>query len=112
MAAQWRQVAGSMLGDYYPLSSYSLREEDWMAWQFNRPERGDGMIQAFRHDKSERTARTFRLCGLDPAAQYEVTDLDEGTPKKIGGKELMEQGLTVEIKNKPGAVVLAYKRAM
>ena len=28
----------------------------------------------------------------------------------ISGKELMENGLTVEIGNKPGAAVIAYKR--
>ena len=37
-----------MLGDYYPLTSYSLQPDHWIAWQFNRPETGDGVVQAFR----------------------------------------------------------------
>ena len=55
--------------------------------------------------------KTFRLGGLDPAARYEVTDLDVGTAAIISGKHLMEKGLTVEIKNKPGAALIAYQRA-
>ena len=44
---------------------------------------------------------TFRLRGLDPAGQYEVTDLDAATPAKASGKELMEKGLAVVIKGQP-----------
>ena len=49
---------------------------EWAAWQFNRPEQGDGMVQAFRRDKSEDPATDIRLRGLDPSATYKVTDLD------------------------------------
>jgi len=110
MVKQWRRVAGCMLGDYYPLTPYSLQYDQWIAWQFDRPESGDGMVQAFRREKNEEPARMFRLSGLDPAAQYEVTDLDVGTPEIINGKKLTEQGLAVEIKTKPGAVVITYKK--
>jgi alpha-galactosidase len=107
---QWRQVAGCFFGDYYPLLPYNLSEEQWVAWQFDRPEQGEGMVQAFRRGKSDDTRKTFRLMGLDPAAQYEVVDLDQGTPKVVGGKELMEQGLAVEIGEKPGAALVKYRK--
>ena len=48
LVGQWRQVADCFLGDYYPLTPYSLGEDCWIAWQFDRPEQGEGMIQAFR----------------------------------------------------------------
>ena len=115
---EWRRIAPLMLADYYPLTPYNLQLDQWIAWQFNRPEQGDGVIQAFRRDKCEEATRTFRLGGLDPAAQYEVTNFDvEGVTRVSGGstplttgKELMEKGLTVEIKDKPGAAVLVYSR--
>jgi alpha-galactosidase len=110
LVAQWRQVAGCMLGDYYPLSSYSRDPAAWIAWQFDRPEQGDGMIQAFRRDKCEESSIVLRLSALDTAAQYEVTDLDAGTPLIIAGKDLTEKGLTVEIKNRPGAAIYSYRR--
>jgi alpha-galactosidase len=103
-----------MLGDFYPLTPYSLNEESWIAWQFDRPGNAsgaDGMVQAFRRTACGQAGQTFRLRGLDPAATYEVTDLDEGKPRKVSGKELMENGLAVEIKDKPGAAVISYRKA-
>ena len=110
LAGQWRQVADRMLGDFYPLTPYSLESNDWIAWQFDRPEQGDGMIQAFRHDKSAEASLSLRLHGLDTAAQYRVTDIDVGTPKTMSGKELEEKGLAVEIKDQPGAVIWTYSK--
>jgi len=110
LVTQWRNVAAAMLGDYYPLTSHSIADNTWIAWQFNRPEQGDGVIQAFRRDKCEDSAKTFRLSGLDPAAQYELTNFDIEVTTKVIGKELMGKGVVVAIKDKPGAAVITYKR--
>ena len=110
LASQWRQVADFMLGDYYPLTPYSLEANRWMAWQFDRPEQGDGMIQAFRHDMTDESEIRLQLHGLDPAANYQVADLDAGTPTILSGSELLKQGLRVEIKDKPGAAILTYTK--
>ena len=47
MCSQWRAVAQYYYGDYYPLTAYNTREDTWAAFQFDRPESGDGMVQAF-----------------------------------------------------------------
>jgi alpha-galactosidase len=109
LTEQWRSVAPCYFGDYYPLTPYSLEKNAWIAWQFDRPESGDGMIQAFRRDECGDATKTFCLQGLDPAATYEVTDLDVGTPSKHSGKSLIEEGLPVEIKGKPGAAIITYR---
>jgi len=96
-------------GDYYPLTSYSLAPDAWMAWQFDCPEQGEGMIQAFRRDQNNDPRKTFRLMGLDPNAQYEITDLDIQTPRTATGEELMKEGLIVEIGAQPGAAVITYR---
>jgi alpha-galactosidase len=111
LTKEWRQVSPCYLGDYYSLTPYSLEKSVWMAWQFDVPEKGEGMVQAFRRDECGEPKTTFKLQGLDPAATYEVTDLDVGTPAKISGKSLMEDGLAVEIKDKPGAAIFTYKIA-
>jgi len=123
MVAQLKLVRPLYYGDYYPLLPCSLNSDcatdpskersaefEWAAWQFNRPEQGDGMVQAFRRDEDEDPAKDLRLRGLDPAAMYEVSDLDAKTPTTISGRDLMEQGLHVEIKKKPGATIIIYKK--
>ena len=108
--SQLRQVGANYLGDFYPLTPYSLDGDVWMAWQYDRPEAGEGMVQAFRRDRSEEAAKAFRLSGLDPAAQYQVTNLDGNDSMKASGKDLMEGGLSVRVKDKPGAAVIVYQR--
>ena len=108
--AECAKIAPCMLADYYPLTPYSLQPDQWIAWQFNRPEQRNGVVQAFRRDKSGESTKTLRLSGLDPAAPYELTDFDLKSTTRVFGKDLMEKGLVVEIKSKPGAAVIAYKR--
>jgi alpha-galactosidase len=106
-----RKVAPYMLGDYYPLTPYSLKTGDWIAWQFDRPELRGGVVQAFRRDENAVPTQVLRLRGLVPSAKYEVTDLDAGVAQLRTGKDLMQQGLTVEIKSRPGSAVIIYQRA-
>jgi alpha-galactosidase len=96
--------------DYYPLTPYDSGPGAWIAWQFNRPEKGDGLVQAFRRDQCGDAARTVRLAHLDPAAKYEIDDMDSSTPRIVSGSELMQTGLAISITAKPGAVVLLYRK--
>jgi alpha-galactosidase len=113
LTEEWRRItsAGYFYGDYFPLTAYSRELDQWIAWQFDRPEQGIGLIQAFRREQCEEPLKTLRLCGLDPAAQYEVANLDAQGSTIISGQDLMEKGLKVEIKDRPGAAVILYRRA-
>ncbi len=107
---EWKSIADLYYGDYYPLTPYSDRNTDWIAWQFNRQERGDGVIQAFRRpDSSFETAR-FRLRGLDAKARYSICSQDSPKCSEWDGRELMERGVPVTINDRPGAVILQYQR--
>ena len=104
-----RRIAPMMLeGDYYPLTPYSLALDQWIAWQFNRPESGDGVVQAFRRAGCAEAVQTFRLCGLDQAATYTLVNLDVEGMIEITGRELAEVGVRVEAGGKPGAAVILY----
>jgi len=110
VASQWREVAPAFLGDYYPLTSYSLEDTAWMAWQFDRPEDGAGFVQVFRRADSVYEAGRFKLHGLDPSATYEVKDQDQPDwRREVAGRELMEQGLRVVVDQRPAAVILTYR---
>lgn len=110
LTEEWRRVVPCMLGDFYPLTPYRLDADVWMAWQFDLPETGEGMVQAFRRDASAYESARFRLRGLDANARYLVTDLDGGTPIEAAGHELLEQGLTITLKTKPAAGLITYQR--
>lgn len=108
---EWRKVVPFFLGDYYPLSAYSLAHDVWMAWQFDRPDLGEGVVQAFRRDDSPYETARFRLGGLQPDARYVLTDLDSGAASEALGRDLMEKGLTVSMTDQPGSVIITYKRS-
>jgi len=110
LASQWRQIAPYFYGDYYPLTLYSTEDNAWMAWQFDRFATGDGMVQAFRRSQSPYETVRFKLRGLDPAAQYTISNLDAPDESQFSGRELEEKGLPVVIKNQPGAVIIFYKQ--
>ena len=106
---QWCKVSVNYYGDFYPLTPSSRDKTVWIAWQFDRPEAGAGLVQAFRRDDNNEGSRSFRLRGLEPDTNYEITNLDGGEPQQASGRELMDKGLVINIADKPGAAVVAYK---
>jgi alpha-galactosidase len=107
---QWRRYAGYYFGDYYPLTPYSLDPSLWMAWQFDAPEKDEGMVQAFRRGESVYEVARFKLRGLDPVARYTFTNLDSGESQTLTGRELLEIGLAVAIADQPGSAVITYAK--
>jgi alpha-galactosidase len=109
--SSWRNMANCMLhGDYFPLTPYSLDDTAWIAWQFDMAGKGEGVVQAFRREKSSYESIRVKLQGLDPAAVYTVTNVDVDGATDIAGRELMEKGLLIAIKDQPGAIVIVYKK--
>ena len=111
LVGQWRQISRFYYGDYYPLTPYSLDKNAWIAWQFDCPEQGEGVIQAFRRDDCPEESLRAKLGGLDASARYAVTDLDTGAVIEKAGRELMETGLSISLKERPAAAVMTYRRA-
>ena len=105
---QWQDISPYFLADYYPLTPYSLSEGAWMAWQWNRPEQKDGVIQVFRRAQCGDTNR-FRLRGLEAGMNYTVTDIDSGQSQKLTGQQLMDEGISLTIAAKPGAEIYRYQ---
>lgn len=97
-------------GDYYPLTEYTLEDDQWIGWQFDRPESGDGIVQMFRRKNSPLDSATYPLRGLEGAKTYEVKNFDEPGTVELTGRELMETGLPIRIPSQPGAVTFFYKK--
>ena len=110
LLSQWRQVAPDYYGDFYPLTPWTRDDTAWVAWQFDRPEAGRGMVQVFRRHNSFYESARFSLRGLDAGATYAVTNLDTGKQQTRSGRELLNDGLPVTLAQKPGIVILTYRR--
>jgi alpha-galactosidase len=102
------EVAPFMLGDYYPLTPYNRQLDQWLAWQFNRPEKGDGMIQAFKRKNCAGDDIKLKLHDLEPKAIYKIKNFDGGT-RTATGDELMKGRLTITISEAHGSAILTYK---
>ncbi len=108
---QWREVADCYLGDFYPLTPYRLDEDVWLAWQFDLPESGKGLVQVFRRDRSCYQSARFKLQGLDLDARYLVTNLDEkNSAQAMTGRDLFQGGLPVQLTSQPDSALLTYRK--
>ncbi len=111
MLQEYLDVREYFYGDYYPLTPYSLKKDLWMAWQFNRPDLGGGMVQAFRREESPYRAARFALDGLEPEADYKITNVDGGGSELVSGRDLTEEGLVISLNEPRSAAVIRYQRA-
>jgi len=102
-----RRIAPLMLGDYYPLTPYSLDTEQWIAWQFHRPDLGTSVVQAFRRPDALNDTLTVKLHGLDTEQRYEIEDFDAGKEVRTG-HELIK-GYNIVLREKPAAAILVVK---
>jgi len=107
---EWRSVADYYFGDFWPLSEYDTSNRVWMTWQFDRPDRAAGLIQAFRRPDCPYVSAQYKLRSLQPDALYIVSDLDADQPSRMTGQELMEQGLLITISQKAGAALITYEK--
>ncbi len=110
MIAEFHRVEPYLLSDYYPLTPYSIEPTAWIAWQFDEPGQG-GAVQAFRRAECAADSLTLKLQGLEPDSRYDVENLDGGTVESCIGKQLMESGLPVQLKEKPAAALFIYRKA-
>jgi len=111
LTEEWRRVTetGCFYGDFYPLTDHTRSESHSLAWQFHRPDRGQGVVQLFRRKESPFVAARVRLRGLEAATIYRITDMDEPDRSvEMSGRELEETGLPVEMIRAPQAKVFLY----
>jgi hypothetical protein len=107
---QWRELSKFYYDDFYPLTPYTQDDKEWIAWQFNAPERGAGAVQAFRRGESVDEEKRLVLHDLDPEASYSVRVMGSEQTTKATGRVLMKDGLRVSLEARPAAAVVRYTR--
>jgi len=107
----WRGLSDCLLGDFYPLTPYSLANDQWIAWQFDRPDLGRGVVQAFRRPENGQSSISLKLRGLQETATYRLTYVDCEGPAEMRGEQFLTTGIVLTIKEKPTAAIVTYQRA-
>ncbi len=107
--AEFRALRAYAYGDYYPLTAYSTGDDAWAAFQWDRPEEGDGIVVAFRRPLAPQPSIEVGLGGLDAGADYEVSYEDYGITVVKSGRELAA-GLTLKIPEAPASLLVKYRR--
>ena len=96
---QYQRCRSLMGADDYILSAG--RENEMTAvnavYEFYVPETGEGYIMAFRPSNSEDASGTYRLKGLDAAAEYTLDAVDYDQSFTFTGRQLMEEGLGIQL---------------
>lgn len=108
MIAEAKRLRPYLLGDYYPLLSTPKDQTAWVAWQYDRPDIGEGMAMAFRRAASPYSRAQLGLKAIDPKAKYELEWVDGKKKQVLDGKAL--QGLEVEIAGKERSVLVVYRK--
>ena len=103
-----RAYSPYFLCDYYPLTTFSDRAEDWMAWQYHDADDNSGIVQVFKREGSADTAGKYYLSGLEKGATYIVKDIDTGESYEAKGRDLMVEGMDVEIQDAFAAKIFHY----
>lgn len=109
--AEAKRIRKYYFGDYYALVPVTANPADWCVFQYDLPERGEGMVMAFRRPESNQASRRFRLHGIDPKGNYDVRKsytYERSSAVEMTGAELAD--LLIDIADKPGSVVIEYKK--
>jgi alpha-galactosidase len=109
MIAIWRRAAGLMLyGDYYPHTPFHHNPDDWVAWQFDRPEMGCGYFQGIRLPASTQETLTIYPKVHRSDALYRFENAETGETREIPGEDLIRNGFTFNLPARSG-VIWFYK---
>ena len=95
-------------GDFYPLTDVTAEETRWLAYQYDRPDLGEGMVMGFRRRQCPESVLTVKLGGLMSNAKYEVKDRDTQRQWVATGAELA-RGLELK-SDRTSSSLLTYQR--
>jgi alpha-galactosidase len=108
--AIYKKLRPFMVGDFYPLLPHNQSESQWYGYQFDNPDLKAGCAILFRREKCPDAIKTIHLNGVNPSSSYEVTNLDTASTTQITGRQLIENGLSVFIKDQPGSALILYAK--
>ena len=109
---QYHSIQKYFYGRYYPLTPYSQDNSVWIGWQFDLPEEGEGMVQAFRREKSVYESSRFTLTGFYWNRMFSILSPTsiQAVRRRLLAVSFTEKGLLVNIAERPGSSISIYKK--
>jgi len=98
-------------GEFFPLSETTLDPAAWCVLQYHLPDEDAGAIVAFRRHRSPYASFDGLPCGIDPGAEYIVTESQTyrpGEPVRRKGESLRRLRATID--EMPGSTVIEYRK--
>jgi len=85
---EWKKVSPYLLKEFYPLTPWHKEKDntDFTAFVYYDPEKGEGVMLAFRQEKCVRDTYNFVLPFADNGEKYELLDEDSGEKLIINRK--------------------------
>ena len=108
MGEEYLKVRPYFYEDFYPLTEISDRTDIWSAAQYDRPEKGDGIVQVFRRENAPYTHASLPIAAICPDKTYVLRDADDDSEQEISGQTLLEQGFLVHLPEKRTAKIYFY----
>jgi alpha-galactosidase len=99
-----------LYSDFYPLTEFSLENDVWMAFQFDRPAAGSGVVLVFRRPNAKAATMRFILHGLAAGGQYRIENFDLSGTELLSGQSLMQHGLEISLLEAPASAIVHYER--
>lgn len=101
----WRRASELMLyGDYYPFTPFHRSDEKWVAWQFDSPETGCGLIQGIRLPACPEETFAIHPKGICPGSMYFLENPEMGEEREISGAALIHDGFTFALSARSAAI--------
>ena len=99
---EYRRIREYFPCDFYNHGSAGLDPTAWAIWQYNDPEKKEGVVLAFRRAQSPSSRATISLKGLPKDATVEVENLDTGAKSTVAGD------LEIALPDRRSSTVLHY----
>jgi alpha-galactosidase len=109
-----RENAKYWYGDFYALTPAGNRDDEFVAYQFHRPDLDAGIVLAFRRAKSATVGLILAPEWIKPAVRYSVDYIDEDLRERsvqMAGAEILKQGLELRIPNRRASLLVRYRPA-
>lgn len=110
MQKEYKSLQEYFCEDFYSLGATGYDKSSWVVWQYDRPDQQDGILMAFRREKSACRTSVFDLKNIDINSEYSFTDIDDTVETKITGKQLKECGFTITLDAPRSSKIIKYKR--